>query len=66
MLDIIVALFESLVSFLETLIKFVQFVVANVGSVFSILNNLPTILKAPCIMALSIIFVLGIKKAVLA
>lgn len=65
MLDIISTLFESLVSFLETLIKFVGFIITNVNSLFQVFNYIPTILQAPCIMALAIIIVLGVKKAVL-
>lgn len=66
MFDIISTLFESLVSFLETLIKFIGFVITNVNSLFQVFNYIPTILQAPCIMALAIIIVLGVKKAVLA
>lgn len=66
MLDIIVSLFESIVSFLETLVKFVGFVATNVTSLFQIFDFIPPILQAPLIMALGICIVLGIKKAVLA
>ena len=66
MFDIITTLFESLVSFLETLIAFVNFIVTNVTSLFQVFNYVPTILQAPLIMAMSIIVVLGVKKAVLA
>lgn len=65
MLDIISTLFESVVSFLETLIEFVGFVITNVSSLFQVFNFIPSIIKAPCIMALGIVVVLGIKKDVL-
>lgn len=65
MLDIISSLFESVVSFLETLVEFVSFVATNVMSLFQVFDYIPVILKAPCVMALGICIVLGIKKAVL-
>lgn len=65
MLDILSALFESLVSFLETIVSLVTFVTNNVGSLFTVFNYVPPILRGPCIMALTIIIVLGIKRAVL-
>ena len=65
MLDIISTLFESVVSFLETLVEFVGFVITNVSSLFQVFNYIPSIIKAPCIMALGIVVVLGIKKDVL-
>ena len=66
MFDIVTTLFESLVSFLETLISYVNFVITNIASLFQVFDYVPPILKAPCILALSIIVVLGVKKAVLA
>lgn len=66
MFDIISTLFESLVSFLETVILFVQFVITNVANFFQVINWMPNIIKAPISLALVIIVVLGIKKAVLA
>lgn len=65
MLDIISSLFESVVSFLETLVEFVSFVATNVMSLFQVFDYIPSILKGPCVMALGICVVLGIKKAVL-
>lgn len=66
MLDIIAAIFESIVSFLETLVSLIGFVVSNVNNLFSMFSYVPTIIRAPLIMALAICIVLGIKKAVLA
>ena len=66
MFDIVTTLFESLVSFLETLISYVNFVITNISSLFQVFDYVPSILKAPCILTLSIIVVLGVKKAVLA
>lgn len=65
MFNIISALFESIVGFLQTLVSFVSFLINNVGSLFNVFNYIPSILQGPCIIALTIIIVLGVKKAVL-
>ena len=66
MFDIITTLFESFVSFLETLIKFVNFLISNITTLFNVLNYIPPLMRAPLVMALSVVIVLGIKKAVFA